>query len=328
MEDSKWFQWQAFADFYWTPTDRITISPGFKYVHFERDVSAAHENTAGGSNNQPLVGSNTYTKPLYFLTANYRIRQDWSVYAQTATSFLVPSLSTLYVTGVDLQGLQPQTSISYQAGTVYTHGKVTFDADIYRVDVDNLALACNVPSPTSANPSATASGFCNAGKGRYTGVEGEGAYAFDFGLTVFANGSLNSAKNLATEANPAAGISATPARTVTNAPKWTYAAGGIYHTGPWALSLSYKNSGAYVAGYDKAGNAFHLPGYDSFDASVRYDVNKRLYLQLQAFNLADKRAITSFSGSTQLYDTTGKIDTGLYLFQAGRTIEGTIAANF
>ncbi|HKR88199.1 MAG TPA: TonB-dependent receptor [Phenylobacterium sp.] len=310
MEDSKWFQWQAFADFYWTPTDRITIAPGFKYVHFERDVNAAHENTAGGSKNQPLVGSNTYTKPLYFLTANYRIRPDWSVYAQAATSFLVPSLSTLYVTGVNLQGLQPQTSVSYQAGTVFTHGKVTFDADIYRVDVDNLALACNVPSPTAANPNATAAGFCNAGKGRYTGVEGEGAYAFDFGLTVFANGSLNSAKTLATAANPAAGVAAAPAGTVPNAPKWTYAAGGIYHTGPWALSVSYKNSGAYVSD-----DGPHMSGYDSVDASVRYDVNKRLYLQLQAFNLADKREVT-------------KLSSGLYQFQAGRTIEGTIAAHF
>ena len=90
------------------------------------------------------------------------------------------------------------------------------------------------------------------------------------------------------------------------------------------MSVSYKNSGEFVAGYGKAGNALHLPGYDTIDASARYDVNPKLYVQLQAFNLADKRAITSFSGST-LYSAS---DTGLYQFQAGRTLMGTIAAKF
>lgn len=325
QEDSTWLQWQTFMDFYWKPTDNLTIAPGFKYVHFERDVSAADEKVAGGSSNQALVGSNTYTKPLYFLTANYKIRSDWSVYGQVATSFLVPSLSALYVAGVNLQGLQPQTTISYQAGTVYTHGRITMDADVYRVDGDNIAVSCNIADPTAANPTATTSGFCNAGKARWTGVEGEGAYAFDFGLTLFANASLNSAKQLGNAANTAAGIAGNPAQTLTNAPKSTYAAGGIYHTGPWALSLTYKDSGPYVAGYTAGGQALHLPGFNTLDASVRYDVSKRLYVQFQAFNLADKRAVTSFSGSTALFSTQ---DTGLYQFQAGRTLEGTIAAKF
>jgi iron complex outermembrane receptor protein len=236
----------------------------------------------------------------------------------------VPSLSALYVAGANLQGLQPQTSVTYQGGTVYTHGNITADADIYRVDVSNLVTACSIPDPIPTNPGATAAGFCNVGKGQYTGVEGEVAYALDFGLTVFANGSLNTAKQLATAANPAAGIKAAPAQTITNAPKSTYALGGVYHQGTWSLTLSYKKSGPFVAGYDAAGHALHLPGYDTIDASVRYDIDKRLYVQVGAFNLADKRAITSFNGS-QLFSIT---DTGLYQFQAGRMLEGTIAARF
>ena len=324
QEDSKWLQWQAFADFVWKPTDQLTISPGFKYVHFERDVSAANESVAGGAKNQSLVASNTYTKPLYFLTANYKIRPEWSVYAQVATSFLTPSLSALYVAGAQLQGLQPETAITYQGGTVYTHGAITADADIYRVDVSNLVTACNIPDPTPTNPGATTSGFCNVGKGQYTGVEGEVAYALDFGLTLFANGSLNTAKQLATPADTAAGVKASPAQTIANAPKSTYALGGVYHQGPWAVTLTYKNSGPFVAGYDKSGAALRLPGYDTLDATVRYDIDTHLYVQVGAFNLADKRAITSFNGAT-LFSTT---DTGLYQFQAGRMLEGTIAAKF
>jgi iron complex outermembrane recepter protein len=226
------------------------------------------------------------------------------------------------VTGVNLQSLRPQQSVSYQTGTVYTHGQFTADADIYRVDVTDLVLACNLPDPTAANAAATTAGFCNVGKGRYSGVEGEAAYAAPFGVTFFVNGSLNSAKQMANAANAAQGIAANPAETLTNAPKFTAAAGAIYHYQDWSASLTYKRSGDFVAAYT-GGQAVELPGYDSIDASVRYDFG-RYWAKLQVFNLADRRAVTSFTGAA-LFSTA---DNGLYLFQAGRMIEGTIGAKF
>ena len=324
QENSKWFQYQVFADFDWKVTDALTVSPGFKWVNFKRDVSAANESTAGGSKNQPLVGSNTYTQPLYFGTINYRIRPDWSVYGQVATSFLIPSLSDLYAVGASLQSLQPEKTISYQAGTVFTHGNITADADVYRIDATNFVLGCNIPDPTPGNPNATTSGFCNFGAARYTGVEGEAAYHFDFGLTLFGNGSMNSAKQLAAAANAATGIAGNIAQQLPNAPAWTYALGAIYRNGNWAGSLTYKDSGQYVAvSATSTTRAARLPGYDTVDATISYDFGK-FAVKLAAFNLADKRAITGFTGST-LYSVS---DTGTYSFQAGRQLQATISAKF
>ena len=121
---------------------------------------------------------------------------------------------------------------------------------------------------------------------RYTGVEGEGAYHFDFGLTLFANGALTSAKQLANAANPAAGIAGNTAQTLTNAPKWTDAVGAIYRSGPYAASVSYKQSGAFVAAYNNqatpgVNQALNLPGYDTVDASVSYDFG-RFAMKLQS----------------------------------------------
>ncbi len=159
---------------------------------------------------------------------------------------------------------------------------------------------------------------------RYTGVEGEAAYHFDFGLTLFANGSLNSAKQLAQGANAAAGIGANPAQALTNAPISTDAVGAIYNRDKWSGSLTYKQSGVYVAGYNSTtGKAIRLPGYDTFDASISYDFGHFL-VKLQGFNLADRRAVTGFSG--QVLNSIA--DTGLYSFQAGRQIQATIAAKF
>jgi iron complex outermembrane receptor protein len=328
LENSAYQTWQAFVDFELHPIDRLTITPGFKFVHSEIEVNAADENVAASTpevingttiavsafKNSPLIAHNTYTAPLYFGTINYKIRADLSVYGQIATSFLLPGLPNLYYQAANLQSLQPEKTISYQTGVVYSHGNLTGDADVYRVDATNLQASCTVD-----NQAAT----CNFGSARYTGVEGEVAYAFNFGATLFANGSLNTAKQLANAANPGAGIAtANPAEELTNAPNSTFAIGNIYHSGPWAGTISYKLSGPYVASYNGSqGN--RLPGFDTLDASAAYDFG-HFKIKLQAFNLLDKRAITTFNGAT-LYSTK---DSGLYEFQAGRQLQATLSAKF
>ncbi len=132
QENSSWLQGQIFADFDWKPIENLTLSPGVKFVDFTRKISAANESVAGAAaKNEPLVATNNYQKPLYFFTGNYRITADWAVYAQVATSFLIPQLSDLATVAAasDLQSLKPDETITYQAGTVYTHGNITADVD-------------------------------------------------------------------------------------------------------------------------------------------------------------------------------------------------------
>ena len=156
----------------------------------------------------------------------------------------------------------------------------------------------------------------------------------DLGLTLFINGSLNTAKQLGNPANPAKGIAANPAQELPNAPEWTDAAGAVYSHGPWSASLTYKQSGAFVQ-YNTVGAkqfTFHLPGYNSIDASLGYDFG-RFALKLQGFNLADNRAITSFTpagNTTQLFQVSdaGAPDTSIYTFQAGRMLEVTLIGKF
>jgi iron complex outermembrane receptor protein len=318
QEASHWVQGQVFADFQINLSDAFKVSPGIKYVTLRRTVDASNENVAGGSKDQPLQATNTYSKPLYFLTANYKLLPDWSVYGQAATSFLMPSLSALYVTGATLQGLKPETTITYQLGTVYSHGAFTADVDVYRVDAKNLDAACTLPNPTPGNPTGTVAGFCNFGKARYKGVEGEAAYAFLGGLSFFVNGSINKATQLAQAPDVANAIAGNPEQTLINSPDSTLGAGIRYSGEPLLGILTYKRSGSYVAGYNGA-TAITLPGYNTLDGALAYSFG-HVKLKLAAFNLLNKRAITSFNGAT-LYSTT---DSGLYLFQAGRDFEGTV----
>ena len=351
LEESSWLQWQAFADFYWRPLANLTITPGFKWVDFRRDINAAAEAVGGEPSKVsgiklktvPLVGSNTYTSPLYFLTANYKITPNWAVYGQYATSFLIPELSDLYVTGIDLNTVKPQYTTNYQLGTVYTKGDFTADADIYLVNATNLQIACNVPD---GNGSQTEASYCNTGSARFDGVEGEAAYAFPFGLTLFANGALNEATQLATPADPSDGIAnALPEEDLPGAPKWTVAMGGIYDHDNWRGSLTFREVGTSVQ-YNPTGAAasspggvlpqytFHLPAYWSLDMSAGYDFG-RFAVKLQAFNLTDNRTLISFApaaNSQTLYSLNGMtgtgLDQGIYAFEGGRRIELTVSGKF
>lgn len=321
LEYSSWFQYQLFADFEWKPTDQLTITPGFKWVDLTRHINGVVESTAGGGEDgfaalpkfrASVVGSNTYRSPLYFLTVNYRIRPDWSVYAQYATGFLIPQLSTLQSTQLQLNALKPQTSVNYQIGTVYTHGHVTLDLDAYEIKLSNFA----VPDPTGQFE-------INAGEVEFNGVEAEGAYAFDWGLTLFANGSWNHGVNLTGHVE------------VAGEPEWTAAVGALYTKGPWAAAVTVKGVGPQVSNDvinlppTPSIVGAKLPAYGTVDGTLAYDFG-HFKIKLAGINLLDNRAVTSFTQAsghpTDALFTTANPD--LYTFQAGRQFLVTIEAKY
>jgi iron complex outermembrane receptor protein len=286
IEPSRWIQYQVFADFELRPTDNLTITPGIKYVDYKRSIDGVE---AQHGMLYSAVGSRDYSKPLYFITANYRITPHWSVYGQVATALLIPPVKTLATLGGTTASTAPQETITYQAGTVYTAGRLTADFDYYNIHATNVLVSHNF-----------APCFCyvNAGTGQYSGVEGQAAYVVGYGVTAFANGSINTAKNTSAD------------MTFTNAPKATAAYGLVYDHGPWQATASEKWVGPQIG----SDGATHLGPYDTIDASVAYDFG-RFKLKFAAFNLADRRARVDFDGVYTVY-------------QVGRQVQGTIEAKF
>jgi len=292
-EPSSWNQIQAFADFEWRPLENLTLTPGIKQLHYTRDINATVEGNAAGY--VPVVGSRTYNKTMWFMTANYRIKPHWSVYAQAATGFLVPPVKTLTTANGTTSPTAPQTTTTYQLGTVYTAGKLTLDADYYYIDASNVLV-----------PSKKSGCFCylNTGKGRYYGWEAQGAYNIGLGFTAFANGSINVARNT-NDGNPADGVTY-----FTNAPKRTAALGLIYETRKLQASLSDKIIGPQLA----SDGATWLSSYSTVDASVSYDFG-RVKLKLAGFNLSDKRPLIDYDGTYSVY-------------QVGRQVQATVQVKY
>lgn len=297
IEPSRWFQWQTFADFEWRPLQNLTITPGIKYIDYTRSIDASLEGSGF-----PAIGRRQYDKTAYFLTANYRITPNWSVYGQAATGFLIPPVKTLAAVNGTTASTSPEQTATYQMGTVLTAGRFTFDADVYRINATNVLI----------NRSGTACGcYINAGSGVYSGVEAEGAYSIGYGLTLFANGSINDAK----DTGPG-----TPG-TFTNAPKGTAALGAIFAKGPWQATFDSKTVGAQVG----SDGVTPIPAYTTLDGSVSYDFG-RFKVKLAGFNLADRRALLDSDG-TQFVGPNNPAN-GYYVYQVGRQIQVTLQAKF
>jgi iron complex outermembrane receptor protein len=275
-------------------------------------LNCSIENSVTGAQARDCIsGSNTYDKPLYFATINYKLFPDWSVYFQTATGFLIPDLTTLYSDNLSLNNLQPSETTNYQGGTVYSHGRITADADLYKINVSNLYLPC-----PGANTQGT---YCNYGTAHYSGVEGEFAYAFPYGLTAFGNFSINTAKDKGTD------------QTELDAPKWTDAFGLLYVYHRAQASVTWKEVGSqvvYVAPVAEvapdgavlaANQERQIGAYNTINASVGYDFG-HFKIKVAGYNLADHRAITSIAGSGTASD--------FYTFQAGRELLLTLEAKW
>ncbi len=304
-ENSSWIQYQLFSDFVINPTDNLSITPGIKYVDFRRTVAGIENSVSGPVTRGYVSGSNNYNSPLYFFTVNYKFVPYWSVYAQYATGFLIPSLSYLYSDALSLQNLKPAATTNYQVGTVFSKGRLAADGDVYFIHGSNLEAACPGVNTDGA--------YCNIGTADYSGVEGEITYALPLGFSVFANGSINTAKNR------------TAGLTELNAPKWTDAFGLIYGYGKWQAGLTYKEVGRQVA-YEAALNAAlpnnlteeEIGSYNTTNATLAYDFGK-FKMKVAGFNLFNHRDITSATGSTP---------TSFVTFQGGREVLVTLEAKW
>jgi iron complex outermembrane receptor protein len=291
-EPSSWNQFQLFADFEWRPLSNLTVTPGIKYLHYVRSVDNALETGTAldGTGVFYTNGSRTYEKTMWFITANYRVQPNWSFYAQAATGFLVPPVKTVAaVANGTVSTTAPQTTTTYQVGSVYSAGHLTLDGDFYYIDANNVLVA-----------SKHSGCFCflNTGTGRYYGWEAQGAFDLGMGFTAFGNGSINIARDIGDGVD------------YSNAPKRTAAFGLLWNYQHWQASVSDKIIGPQLA----SDGATFLPSYATIDTSISYDLGK-VKLKLAAFNLRNTRPRFDYDGTFSVY-------------QVGRQIQATLQVKY
>jgi iron complex outermembrane receptor protein len=311
-QNSGWHQYEPFVDFEWKVTPQLTITPGIKYLNEEIHV----DSDVNQKSRQPFHDSKTFSKTLYFATANYKVRDNLSVYAQYATGFLVPDISVTQVTNPQLSQLQPQESTNYQAGAVYHGSRFAFDGDVYYIDFKNKLQTVTVTDPIAGLETVN----FNLGGATYEGVEGSATFQATDRIFIFANGSINSAK----AQGGATTIDGTPVvitggKQIAGAPETTAALGAYYQDDNWTISLADKYTGVQW-GAEGEPAAYKIPGYHSTDLTVVYRFG-RYRLEGAVYNLFDSEQFTSIKpGKTVAYDQ--------YYFQPERNYQLSLKVNF
>jgi iron complex outermembrane receptor protein len=328
-EYSGWHQYQPFAQFEWKPNDKLTVTPGVKYVHFKLYVDAPAVAVKGSI--QPANVEGTFTKTLPFLTANYRIAPNWAVYGQYAQGFLVPSISIFYVNNPGSSKVVPQESTNYQIGTVFNAGKLTVDADAYYIDFKH-----KIQTQTDL---ATGETFqTNFGGATYKGVEVQATYVLPHDFSVFANGTVNQSTGKDDPLNPGYN-----GHQLAKAPRGTAAAGirserhDIFTQGDnLIVTVNDKLIGPQ---YGTAASGATPPtglvkAFSQADLSATYHLG-HYSLQAQVLNLFDTQDITSFKGKALLAGTNIPAETvaqggaaNVFTYQVGRSYQITLKAAF
>jgi iron complex outermembrane recepter protein len=298
---------QPYLEFAWKPVPNLTIVPGVKFSSVTRDLDAVVLSGA------PLgKTSHTWSDVLPAVDAHYAIRPDWMVYAQVAKGFLAPPLSTLQSTSPGT--VTPQTTINYQIGTVWQTERATLAGDGYYIPFQNF-----ITSQTTANGTL----FSNQGGALYKGLELEGTVRVVNGLSIYANGTLNSA----TFDN---------GQPIFQAPQRTAALGPIVDlTGVLRpddnahATVLWKEVGKQYGQNVNTPNGpvaqFPIKSYGDLDAAVSYTLpilnNRKINVDLNLYNIFNNRSLIGLAGTT-----VGTPSLPLYWTNPGRSVFVTISA--
>ena len=314
VQASDWDQYQPFVDVAWNVTPDLTVTPGLKYVHFKRHLSTPVNQGSGTALNTAA----TFTKTLYFLTANYKVRDNWSVYGQYATGFLIPALNTLQQQKPNAADLQPQESKNYQLGTVFHAGRIALDGDIYRIDFKNKQQSV-------ANAATGETVFYNLGGATYQGVEAQATFEVNPEIFVFVNGSLNRARAEG-GSTTIAGVPVvlTGGKQIANAPKSTGALGLIWKRDNWSVSATDKYVGAQWGAEGEPSN-FRVAPYNQVDLSVVYDLGQ-WRLQAAVYNLLNSQRLTKINQGSKVFNTLSATDQ--YYYQPERSVQVSARVSF
>ena len=270
--------YQGYAQYEAHPIKPLTINFGAKYAYYTISTQqfADDGKTIGGlgTNNPATFVTNgaSYGAFLPAGSANYRIKDYWSVYFQGATGSVVPPSSvfdfaqgTAGVTSVTVTPPKQQKNTTYQTGTVLKLKRVTFDADYYHISFDN-SYACTNNTTTGDDE------VCSFQPPSVTqGIEAESNIYLGYGLSLYLNASDGKATYTGSLALPcvvgATGCTAgTPAFAenvpsnlwVAQTPSDTETEALTYQKGSWDAGVFNKRVGtSYVDNGNLTGFTFH-----------------------------------------------------------------------
>jgi iron complex outermembrane recepter protein len=325
---SSWKNFQPFAEYEWTAAPGLTVTPGVKYLHFTRTLDAP----VNQGSREPEYFSETFTHTTPYLTVNQRVGDHDSAYFQFAQGFQVPILENFQVkhAAVDAASAAPapETTTNYQLGWVHKENRLTWDADVYYINFNNIIEQTNSPAGTAV--------YFNAGGAVYKGLEGEVAFQLDKGFSVFASGGLIRATYKAGNAqydndNNQLAVGGPLTGNIPLVPQSTLAGGLLYKDQAITSSLIYNRVGAQnMFGDQNQFPQYDVKAYANIDFNAAYTFTNftaglsKLRVQVSVFNVGNSRQVTYITPGAQA----PTLSNDEYQWQAPRSYMLSLRATF
>jgi iron complex outermembrane receptor protein len=310
--------YQPFAEYEFHVTKNLNVTAGtkFAYYHIDTKQYADDGKTIGslappgvlGDPTKFITNTGSYSAWLPALNANYRLKNNWSVYGQLATGSVVPPSSVFdYAqspTGTPVKTLpKQQRSTTYQAGTVLKLKRVTFDADFYHIRFQNSysSVTDSTNEPVYyLQPSSITKGF-----------EAESNIYIGYGLSAYLNASVGRATyvgNLNVSCNATASgctsstsqinVVAPSGLWVANTPSDVETEGVTYQHKSWDLGMFNKRVGTLYQDNGSYHNQGTINPFSVTNAFLNYTLRTggrfdQTKFRLSFNNLLDQHSITS-----------------------------------
>jgi iron complex outermembrane recepter protein len=248
---------QPFGEFEWHATQRLVVTAGIKAADYYMGLQQYQDNgktvgclggvlgtypsSAGLYAGAPACIGGVqfaahhinYNNWLPTLTSRYRVWGQWSAYAQFAEGSVIPVSAVFDVPGGNVTTPpKPTIAKTYQAGSVLKLNRFTLDADVYYVHFQNGYDSYT--DPTTGEPVYVATGPSNT-----KGFETEGNVALGYGVSLYANLTVGSAKYQTGPNYPNGG------EWVANTPSNVEGVSLLWQHRDFDFGLTYKRVGTY-----------------------------------------------------------------------------------
>ena len=315
--------YQPYAEYEFHATPKFNITAGTKFAAYTIDVLhhaddgatvgelSCYPNTTAACS-ATITDTGSFTAWLPSLDFNYRVRPDWSIYAQAATGSIVPP-SAVYdynQTAASASAAIPQLatppkqqkSTTYQIGSVYKGNKFTLDADAYRVRFQNSysSTVDNIPGDVDLGDTI----FYLQPSSITQGVEFESTAVLMPGLDLYLNATAGNAYyqgalNAGTQTAPYY-QQAPSGLWVAQTPTDTEEQGLTYNRFGFNLGIFNHRVGEQRVDSGQYHNQAIVPVFSTLNSYINYTIRNRSIfdgtkIRLSATNLLDSHNIQSLS---------------------------------
>ena len=324
--------YQPFAEYQWRATPKLVITAGVKDARYDLHFEQYQDNgkavgCLGGvlDKTKTCIGgvqfyphTVQYDSWLPSVAARYRVRSNWSAYAQFGEGSQIPPTSVFDVPAGSVKTPPQQTlAKTYQIGSVLKFNRWTLDVDGYFIHFDNPYSAINDPT------SQTELIYVQTGPSNTKGIEAESTIFIRRGLSLYLNGTLGSARYSNT------GL------WVANAPSYTETAGLTWQEKNWDMGFLSKRIGKMYNDNGSVNQAVPIHPWSVSNLFLNYTVKNSSFLRgsrlgLAVNNLFDNHSIAGITPATPATASVPFAPAGgdLLTLLPGRSVMATLTVGF